>query len=412
MSGTLFAIAWRNVVRNKRRSLITVLSVAIGLLALLFIWGFNDGSHNNLMANFRALMTGSFQVHQADFFDHPKLETNISDQTVLLAAMESAGIDAWTTRLSSFALSAGEETSTGMMLLGMDPAREPLVTTLNQKVSVGRFLEPGDEYTAVIGAKGAAKLGLGLGDEIILLTQDRRGTLTADKFDIVGLIKSGDPIIDQAMVMVPLESAQELLVMEGRITDLVAQVPEAELHQIAAELRKILEPEGLALLEWEEINPIIRQMVNLDNGFMYIFIGIVVLIVISGVINTVLVSMLQRTREFGVLMAMGTSTGAIGAVVLIEAIFLGLLGTAVGTAGGLGLVAWFGRTGIDLGAMMDPELVEILGEFYMDTIIFAEIDTNHLLITVLGLLAATIVSAFYPAWRAMRLEPVEAIRHV
>jgi ABC-type lipoprotein release transport system permease subunit len=412
VSGTLFAIAWRNVVRNKRRSLITVLSVAIGLLALLFIWGFNDGSHNNLMANFRALMTGSFQVHQADFFDHPKLETNISDQTVLLAAMESAGIDAWTTRLSSFALSAGEETSTGMMLLGMDPAREPLVTTLNQKVSVGRFLEPGDEYTAVIGAKGAAKLGLGLGDEIILLTQDRRGTLTADKFDIVGLIKSGDPIIDQAMVMVPLESAQELLVMEGRITDLVAQVPEAELHQIAAELRKILEPEGLALLEWEEINPIIRQMVNLDNGFMYIFIGIVVLIVISGVINTVLVSMLQRTREFGVLMAMGTSTGAIGAVVLIEAIFLGLLGTAVGTAGGLGLVAWFGRTGIDLGAMMDPELVEILGEFYMDTTIFAEIDTNHLLITVLGLLAATIVSAFYPAWLAMRLEPVEAIRHV
>jgi putative ABC transport system permease protein len=412
VSGTLFAIAWRNVVRNKRRSLITVLSVAIGLFALLFIWGFNDGSHNNMMANFRALMTGSFQVHQADFFDHPKLETNIADQTVLLAALESAGIDAWTTRLSSFALSAGEETSTGMLLLGLDPVREPLVTTLNQKVSVGRFLEPGDEYTAVIGAKGADKLGLGLGDDIILLTQDRRGTLTADKFEIVGLIKSGDPIIDQALVMVPLESAQELLVMEGRITDLVAQVPESELHEIAAELRLVLEPEDLALLEWEEINPIIRQMVNLDNGFMYIFIGIVVLIVISGVINTVLVSMLQRTREFGVLMAMGTSTGAIGAVVLIEAIFLGILGTAVGTAGGLALVWWFGRTGIDLSAMMDPELVEIMGEFYLDTTIFAEIDTNHLLITVVGLLAATIVSAFYPAWRAMKLEPVEAIRHV
>jgi putative ABC transport system permease protein len=412
VSGTLLAIAWRNVIRNRRRSLITILSVAIGLVALLFIWGFNDGSHNNMMANFRALMTGSFQVHKGDFFDHPKLETNIPDQTVLLAAMESAGIDAWTTRLSSFALSAGEETSTGMLLLGMDPLREPLVTTLDEKISSGRFLEPGDEYTAVIGAKGAAKLGLGLGDEIVLLTQDRRGTLTADKFDIVGLIKSGDPIIDQAMVMVPIKSAQELLVMEGRITDLVAQVPESELHQIAAELRLVLEPEDLTLVEWEEINPIIRQMVNLDNGFMYIFIGIVVLIVISGVVNTVLVSMLQRTREFGVLMAMGTSTGAIGAVVLIEAIFLGLLGTAVGTAGGLGLVAWFGRTGIDLSATMDPELVELMGEFYLDSTIFAEIDTNHLLITVLGLLAATIVSAVYPAWRAMGLEPVEAIRHV
>ncbi len=412
MSGTLFAIAWRNVVRNRRRSLITVLSVAIGLVALLFIWGFNDGSHNNMMANFRALMTGSFQVHRADFFDHPKLETNIADQSVLVAAIESAGIETWTTRLSSFALSTGEETSTGMMLVGMDPAREPLVTTLDEKISAGRFLEPGDEFTAVLGAKGADKLGLGLGDEIVLLTQDRRGALAADKFEIVGLVKTGDPIIDQAMVMVPLASAQELLVMEGRITDLVAQVPESDLHQIAAELRQVFEPEDLALMEWEEISPIIRQMVNLDNGFMYIFISIVVLIVMSGVINTVLVSMLQRTREFGVLMAMGTSTGAIGAVVLIEAIFLGLLGTAVGTAGGLGLVAWFGRTGIDLSKMMDPELVEIMGEFYLDVIIFAEIDTNHLLITVLGLLAATIVSAFYPAWRAMRLEPVEAIRHV
>jgi len=412
VSGTLFAIAWRNVVRNRRRSLITVLSVAIGLVALLFIWGFNDGSHNNMMANFRALMTGSFQVHRADFFDHPKLETNIRDQSVLLAAMESAGIEAWTTRLSSFALSAGEETSTAMMLVGMDPAREHLVTTLDEKISAGRFLEPGDEFTAVLGAKGAGKLGLGLGDEIVLLTQDRRGALAADKFEIVGLVKTGDPLIDQAMVMVPLESAQELLVMEGRITDLVAQVPESDLHEIAAELRLVLEPEGLELMEWEEISPIIRQMVNLDNGFMYIFIGIVVLIVMSGVINTVLVSMLQRTREFGVLMAMGTSSGAIGAVVLIEAIFLGLLGTAVGTAGGLGLVAWFGRTGIDLSSIMDPELVEIMGEFYLDVIIFAEIDTNHLLITVLGLLAATIISAFYPAWRAMQLEPVEAIRHV
>ena len=109
MSGTLFAIAWRNVVRNRRRSLITVLSVAIGLVALLFIWGFNDGSHNNMMANFRALMTGSFQVHRADFFDHPKLETNIADQSVLVAAIESAGIETWTTRLSSFALSTGEK---------------------------------------------------------------------------------------------------------------------------------------------------------------------------------------------------------------------------------------------------------------------------------------------------------------
>lgn len=412
MNSTIAAIAWRNVARNRRRSLITILSVAIGLVALLFIWGFNDGGHNNMMANYRALMTGSFQVHQDDFFKHPKLETNIADQTAIRAALELEGIEAWTTRLTSFALSAGEETSTGMLLVGMDPSREHLVSKVGQKISAGRFLQAGDEFTAVLGAPGADKLNLSLGDDIILLTQDRRGALAADRFQIVGLVKTGDPLIDQGMVMVPLASAQELLVMEGRITDVVAQVPEPELAEITANLRAALAPENLELQRWDQINPIIRQLVSLDNGFMYIFIGIVVLIVMSGVINTVLVSMLQRTREFGVLMAMGTSTGAIGAVVLIEAILLGVLGTALGTAIGLALVAYFGRTGIDIGQLMGEELEELIGEFYMDTVIYAEIDTDHLLITILGLLAATILSAIYPAWKAMRLEPVAAIRHV
>ena len=299
-----------------------------------------------------------------------------------------------------------------MLLVGMDPSREHLVSKVGQKISAGRFLQAGDEFTAVLGAPGADKLNLSLGDDIILLTQDRRGALAADRFQIVGLVKTGDPLIDQGMVMVPLASAQELLVMEGRITDVVAQVPEPELAEITANLRAALAPENLELQRWDQINPIIRQLVSLDNGFMYIFIGIVVLIVMSGVINTVLVSMLQRTREFGVLMAMGTSTGAIGAVVLIEAILLGVLGTALGTAIGLALVAYFGRTGIDIGQLMGEELEELIGEFYMDTVIYAEIDTDHLLITILGLLAATILSAIYPAWKAMRLEPVAAIRHV
>jgi ABC-type lipoprotein release transport system permease subunit len=412
MNSSIVAIAWRNVARNRRRSLITILSVAIGLVALLFIWGFNDGGHNNMMANFRELMTGSFQVHQNDFFKHPKLETHITDPAVVVDALDRAGIDAWTTRLTSFALSAGDETSTGMLLLGMDPSREHLVSQVGEKISTGRFLQPGDAFTAVLGAAGAAKLNLSLGDEIVLLTLDRRGAMAADKFEIVGLVKTGDPLIDQGMVMVPLASAQELLVMEGRITDVIAKVPEGDLQQISADLRAVLGPKNLELQQWDEINPMIRQIVGLDNGFMYIFIGIIVLIVMSGVVNTVLVSMLQRTREFGVLMAMGTSTRAIGAVIMMEAVMLGVLGTALGTAIGLGLVAYFGRTGIDIGKMMGEDFQDIIGEFYMDTVIYAEIDTDHLLITILGLLAATILSALYPAWKAMQLEPVAAIRHV
>ena len=153
--------------------------------------------------------------------------------------------------------------------------------------------------------------------------------------------------------------------------------------------------------------PIMKEWVALDNGFYYIFLGIVLLIVIAGVTNTVQMSMIERTREFGVLMALGTRARDIAAIVVAESLMIGLIGTVAGTAFGLGTVAHFGKVGIDLSQM-----TEGLSRFYMDPVIYTEVDTDHLSITVLATLTATMASALYPAYKAMRLEPVEAIRHL
>ncbi len=407
MTASVLAIAWRNVIRNRRRSLLTAAAIAIGLAALLFLWGFNDGAHNNMMRNYQAMFVGSLQVHKSGFFQRPKLAAHIAESEPITAALEAAGIARWSRRLTSFALAVGAESSAGMLLVGVEPEREPGVSNVATKVVRGRFLEPGDWFACLLGEGGARKLEVELGGTVILLSQDRQGGLAAERFTLVGIVAGSDPAFDKGMVLAPLGAVQEMLVMGARVTDIVALVPEERLDEVAAGLRRELLGQDLEVLRWFDMFPIMREWVALDNGFYYIFLGIVLLIVVAGVTNTVLVSMIERTREFGVLMALGTRRLDVATIVVTEALIIGVVGTALGTALGLATVALYGHLGIDLS-----EMAEGLSRFYMDPVIYTEIDTDHLAVTVLATFVAAAASALYPALKAIRLEPVEAIRRL
>lgn len=411
--GTTYSIAWRNVLRNFRRSLITVVSIGIGIIALLFLWAFNDGSYNNAIDNYRLRYIGSIQVHKGDFFRRPKLETHIADPAAVTDAIEAIGVDAWTTRLTSFALVAGEETSTGMILTGIDPAREGTVSLLDDNIVTGRFIQPGDKYVALLGVRAARKLNVEVGENIVMLSNDRRGAMTADRFEVVGLVTTGEPAVDEMSVFVPLADAQTMLAMEGRVTDVVAQVPERVLDDKVAAFRAALEGQDMEVLRWFDISSLVKDAQTLDGAFAWIFMGIVVAIVISGIANAVLVSMMQRTREFGVLLALGTQRATVGAMIALETLILGVAGTIFGTVTGLLLVEWLNNVGIDMRVMAEEGAFDdMLAEFAMDPIIYPVVNTDHLVITVALMLAASVLSSIYPVWRAMRLEPVEAIRHV
>jgi ABC-type lipoprotein release transport system permease subunit len=328
-------------------------------------------------------------------------------QKVLDNVQASGQIKALSWRLDTFALAAGDDVSEGLVLLGMDAKAEGKTTRIAQKVDRGRFLQVGDGAVCVLGATAARNLGVLLGDDVIFLTQDRFGALAADKFKLIGIISSGEMGIDRGLAIVPLDVLQNMLEMQGRYTRVVLQIEPDNLEAVTTLLRNALSHKGYEVLRWHDMYPLMKQWVDLENAFYYIFLGVVLLIVAAGIMNTVLMSMLERVREFGVMMALGCSRRILASMVIVESVILGALGVLLGLTVGLTLVTWFHSVGIDLSSQMDT-----VARFYVDPIVYTEIDSDHLWQTAGSVMAAAIVAAFVPIWRVAKLQPVEAIHHV
>jgi len=405
----MFALAWRNIVRNARRSMITISAVALGLASLIFLWGFNDGVHNSMMRNLQQVIVGSLQIHADGYFHRPKLTKTVPDAPSVLKIIKDRGINQYSYRLRTFALAAGVETSEGLVLLGIDPAMEGRTTRIDQKVDQGRFLIDNDEAACVLGATTARNLELKLGDDVVLLTEDRYGSLAAEKLTLVGIISSGEMGIDRGLAIVPLGFLQQMTAMQGSYSEIVLQLPTHQLEATTAQLKLALANTGASyeVLRWYDMYPMMKQWVELENAFYYIFLSIVLVIIAAGIMNTVLMSMLERMREFGVMMALGCGRMQMAGMVVMESLLLGLGGILVGSAIGLALVWYFQTAGIDLSGQMDS-----MARFYINPVIHTEIDSEHLWDTVLAVVAATLVAAIWPSIRVARLEPVEAIHHV
>ncbi|MBL4775974.1 MAG: FtsX-like permease family protein, partial [Mariprofundus sp.] len=194
--------------------------------------------------------------------------------------------------------------------------------------------------------------------------------------------------------------------MEGQYSEIVVQLPFDELEMMTTQLKDSLDAR-YEVLRWYDMYPMMKQWVELENAFYYIFLSIVLVIIAAGIMNTVLMSMLERMREFGVMMALGCGRWQLAGMVLIESLLLGVAGIVFGTAVGLGLVYYFHTAGIDLSGQLDE-----MARFYINPVIYTEIDADHLYDTILAVLTATLLAAIWPSIRAARLQPIEAIRHV
>jgi ABC-type lipoprotein release transport system permease subunit len=402
----VLTVALRNLLGHLPRTLLTVGTIAVGLASLIFLWSFSDGLHRNMLDNFQKAIIGSLQIHHQGFFKKPELSSYIRDPKRVAIALENSGVTHYSRRLESFGLAASDETTEGVMLIGMDPRRESQVTELEKRVGIGRFLQADDSYNLILGATTANNLRVKLGDPVIIIGYDRYGAMVAESFTLTGIITSGEMGLDRGMAITPLSTLQEMVDMPGKVTTFVTRLPEQRIAEIADELALRLQDQHLEIMPWYTMFPIMKEWVTLHNGFLYLFIGVVLFIVLAGELNTLLLSMLERTREFGILMAIGTTRQEVAALLIMEALMIGIVGTLVGLALGFLIVSITSFTGIDLSILLGST-----SRFYVDPLVYPRLNLEHLGITVTAILTASVVAGFYPAWRASLLQPAEVIRY-
>ncbi|MEW8428564.1 MAG: ABC transporter permease, partial [gamma proteobacterium symbiont of Ctena orbiculata] len=242
--------------------------------------------------------------------------------------------------------------------------------------------------------------------EVVIIGYDRSGAMLAESFTLIGIITSGEMGLDKGMAITTLATLQQMVDMPDRVTTVVIGSDESRVPALTAELEAALQGERLEVMPWYAMFPVMKEWVSLHNGFLYLFLGVVLFIVLAGEPNTLLISMLERTREFGVLMAIGTTGYQIAAILLVEAVVIGIVGIVSGILLGYVIVLFTGKYGIDLSILLGST-----SRFDVGPLIHPHLKLDHLGITSGVILVASIFAGLYPAWRASKLQPVEAIRN-
>jgi len=401
----LASLAWRNIWRQPVRSILSLIGLAFTSLLLVFMLSFQLGTYDTMKVGALGLFDGFGQFQPEGYDDDPDISRLLPDWKALLGATEIEGISAAAPRASSFAIMAKDETSFGAAVIGVDPALEPAVSTLHSTIKEGRYLAPGDDATIVIGEGLARNLGLGIGDTVIMLGTGNDGAVAADVLELVGIFSTGISAVDRQITQMPLARFQETYNMGDTVN--VVALRGLDFNDVVAaeaDLRALAADNGSVYLRWDELQPELRQMITLDLSTAMMMYAIMVVVVVFILLNTLYMSVLERTREFGGLLAIGMRPRQIGAMVWLELIFLSLLGAAIGIAIGAGITLWVESVGIAY-----PDMDEIMRQWGMAGRVYPNLS---LLSAVAGpgvIVFAIVVLGIIPYRHILGLEPVSAM---
>ncbi|MDL0433457.1 ABC transporter permease [Marinobacter sp. TBZ242] len=398
-------LAFGNLRVNRRRTGITLLSVAVGVGGLVFLWAFIDGINVQMINNMTGYVTGDLKVHQRGFHDDREMNIAVAERWNLAEEMSSVtGVAATTPRVTGNALASHADESRALQVMGVDSTKEPQVTRLDRSIIRGRYLEGDNEI--VMGVDAASALSTSPGDELVLVVQAADGSIGADRFEVVGVFETGIKRIDGFVAQMPLASAQALYAFEGRFTEIAARVEGSDqLEAVVDSLQNQLQGRNVEVLGWPALMPSLVQMVAFHDAVAYIVIFVVFVVVAAGIVNTILMSVLERGREFGVMMALGTPSSRIIWLVLLETTILAGLGYLLGVVLGLSLTGYFGSQGLDFSAYIKA-MDTMPG---LSSIVYPTIEFSRLVVIGIVVVSVALLAALLPAWKASRNSPLEAM---
>ncbi|HSA59914.1 MAG TPA: FtsX-like permease family protein [bacterium] len=402
------SLALRNMFRNKKRSLITLAAVSFGLTALIFLRGFVFGAQAQMVQNITTSLTSDAQIVPAALENIYNTNGYIEDPEAIRRILrKDARIQDFAERVIAGGIVSSATNSIATFVVGFDPEAETRIGSRRDVVR-GRLMTLEDGHAAAIGDKMREILGVDIGDKIVVTTQDYYGALAGEAFTLVGTFESGNDQIDNGTVMVLKSSAQRMMSLEHRVSKFAMRIePKGAVMSVVQSLRSAMPSKDLKVLTWEELIPMMAQLINFQNGMIFVVVVIVLTVVAAGILNTLMMSIVERTREFGLMMAMGTKPGQVILLVALESFFITALGAVVGTALGVALTAYMGHVGIDLS-----RFVSTFSNFLIGAHVFPKVDWLYLAIFLAVVMGSNVAVSLYPAWRASRLDPVEAMRQV
>ncbi len=402
----LIRLAWKNLWRNRHRTLIAMASIFFAVLLAVVTSSLQQGVFDNMIKNVVSFYSGYLQVQHPGYWDERILDNTFSESADrLLAIRKDPEIAAVAPRLESFALASSLELTKGCMVVGIAPREEDLITGLSGKVVEGRYLAEGDSGV-LVGQGLARRLNVQVSDTIVLLGQGYQGATAAGKYVIQGILKFGSPDLNNQFLFLTLPQAQSLYGAEARLTSYVLSLHDpARLADVEASVSGTLGSE-LTVMTWEEMMPEMVQHIKTDNGSMYIIQGILYLLVALGILGTLLMMMIERKYEMGMLVAIGMKKVKLMQLMIVESVVTVLTGCALGLMTSLPLVYWLKEHPIRFTGQMG----DVYEEFGFEPIFPASLDPGIFLGQGLIVLGMGLLLSLYPIVRIARLDPVNAMK--
>lgn len=402
----LFKIAWRNIWRSPVRSWIIISALTVGMFAGIFSATFINGWMMQRLHDGVETETGHLQIFRDGYRKHPEVSVSFNSELAAVVS-ENPLIKGISPRIMVQGMAASTETARGVKINGIDPDAEKAVLNLHEKIIEGDWFESPYKRPIVIGQKLAGQLQLKLKSRIILRFQDVDGNITGGAFRVAGIFKTNNTAFDEANVWVKKENLASLLgVSADKCHSLVVRLSDADKAMVVArELQSELT--GMEVVPWKELSPELGYMTELGNTYLYLFVIIILLALGFGIINTMLMVVLERVREIGMLMSVGMSRRRIFLMIVLETVMLSSAGGMSGILLGMIAVWRLSYTGIDLSVWSTG-----LTEMGFDPIIYPEWDVALVLNIALLVVITGILASLYPAWKALKLKPFEAVRTI
>jgi ABC-type lipoprotein release transport system permease subunit len=403
----IFTLAWRNLWRNHRRTIIMLAAISIGAWAMIFMTSLMRGMVNEMLRDGIRALPGHVQVHHPDYRDDPSVGNLVTLTSAEIdETLAGAGIARFTARVRVPAIISSERESRGVTLIGADPLREKSVAAVGSEIVEGRNLDGPDDGGVVLGRKLAEKLETEVGKRIVLMSQDPDNEVADRGYRVVGLFEANLAAHEEAFVFAGRETVQKMLRIDDRVSEVaVAGDDYRVVDALLAEVRVLMGKDD-EVLPWTELDEYLGTMLGVMDGFVLVWVVVIFLALSFGLVNTLVMAVFERVREIGLMLALGMRPSSILGQIIVESVLLLVLGLVIGNLLAFASIIPL-KDGIDISIV--AEGMEMFGA---SSILYPEIEKSDVILANIVVLVLGFLASLSPAWQASRYEPVEAITKV